>query len=161
MKNTYIQIFTKAPIAGLCKTRLANDIGNERAIELHRQMITNTLKKTYNPFPNVSVQLWCKPDSSHSFFHKMQSDYPLISLFNQQGNNLGEILDHGSYTGIGLNQNKLIQIGTDCPELDANYLAEAQEGLEEYDFVIGPASDGGYTMLAQKQYYPGIYNNIN
>ena len=54
----------------------------------------------------------------------------------------------------------IIQIGTDCPELDERYINEAKEKLKKYDIVIGPASDGGYTLLAQKKYHGELYTSI-
>ena len=38
-------------------------------------------------------------------------------------------------------------IGTDCFEMKKEHIEKAFESLETFDFVIGPAKDGGYYLL--------------
>ncbi len=38
-------------------------------------------------------------------------------------------------------------IGTDCPAIDANYLASASSALDTHDAVFGPVEDGGYALV--------------
>ena len=42
-------------------------------------------------------------------------------------------------------------VGTDCPTLDAAYVADAFTALERTDVVIGPAEDGGYGLVATRR----------
>ena len=39
-------------------------------------------------------------------------------------------------------------IGTDCPELDRGVIEAAMKLLDAHDVVFGPASDGGYFLVA-------------
>ena len=39
-------------------------------------------------------------------------------------------------------------MGSDCPDLDAGYLARAVAGLNRVPVVLGPANDGGYVLVA-------------
>ena len=39
-------------------------------------------------------------------------------------------------------------VGTDCPALDAGYLARASAALDSHDAVFGLAEDGGYVLVA-------------
>jgi uncharacterized protein len=40
-----------------------------------------------------------------------------------------------------------VLVGTDCPDLDADYLCASASALEANDVVIGPAADGGYVLI--------------
>jgi glycosyltransferase A (GT-A) superfamily protein (DUF2064 family) len=40
-----------------------------------------------------------------------------------------------------------ILVGSDCPPLDADYLARAARALADHDAVLGPAEDGGYVLI--------------
>ncbi len=158
MQKSCIQIFAKAPIEGYCKTRLAKDIGNEEAASLHSTMIEETVSKLCDHQPENEIQLWCKPDTSHIIFQKMAKQYD-ISLFEQHGRILGEILDNAAQQ-ILMPDYQTVQVGTDCPELDLDYVTCALGKLKHHDIVIGPAADGGYTLLAQKKHHPGLYQGI-
>ena len=56
---------------------------------------------------------------------------------------------------------RVVIIGTDCPELTAGILMNAFAYLNNHDVVIGPAADGGYYLLAMKQHYSALFKNIN
>ncbi len=56
---------------------------------------------------------------------------------------------------------QLILIGTDCPELDHKLLQEAVDQLNEMDYVLGPAADGGFYLLGfGEQWKPSIFEAI-
>jgi hypothetical protein len=42
---------------------------------------------------------------------------------------------------------RAILIGTDCPVLDVDYLAQAATALMSHDAVFGPVEDGGYVLV--------------
>ena len=42
---------------------------------------------------------------------------------------------------------RAILIGTDCPVLDVDYLAQAVAALDDHAAVFGPAEDGGYVLV--------------
>ena len=158
--NYCIQVFAKAPIEGYCKTRLGNDIGAKKATELHAQMINDTLSRI-SVVDEVShdIQLWCMPDITHVYFHQMMSNYNIVS-YQQIGDTLGDIMMHAASEALNNSYKAIIQIGTDCPGVTGSYLTHAKENFASYDIVIGPATDGGYVLLAQKMFYPNLFNNI-
>ena len=53
----------------------------------------------------------------------------------------------------------MIIIGSDLYHLEAKHLIEAFDHLESNDFVLGPASDGGYYLLGMKQMYSKLFLN--
>lgn len=52
-------------------------------------------------------------------------------------------------------------IGADCPELTVGYVREAFDALGEDDAAIGPAADGGYTLLALKEARPELFAGMD
>ena len=54
----------------------------------------------------------------------------------------------------------VIIIGTDCPGLTADIMLEAFAKLTESDVIIGPATDGGYYLIAIKKNIPELFQGI-
>src|SRR5690606_16475918 len=47
-------------------------------------------------------------------------------------------------------------IGTDCVELDGDYLRQAAGALDAHDVVLGPARDGGVVLMGARTPWPGL-----
>ena len=56
--------------------------------------------------------------------------------------------------------NQVCVVGTDGPDLDAALVEEAFDGLSKADVVIGPATDGGYYLLAIQRPIPELFEGI-
>ncbi|MEQ8958458.1 MAG: glycosyltransferase, partial [Coleofasciculus sp. C2-GNP5-27] len=52
-------------------------------------------------------------------------------------------------------------IGTDCPDLNPQIMAEAFKFLETQDLVLGPAQDGGYYLIGLRRSIPELFVGIN
>jgi glycosyltransferase A (GT-A) superfamily protein (DUF2064 family) len=46
---------------------------------------------------------------------------------------------------------RLLLIGSDCPALTADIMAEAFMALTTHDLVLGPAFDGGYYLIGTRR----------
>lgn len=157
--TTCIQIFSKAPVEGYCKTRLIPYLGKKETVQLHMDMVQKTIA-TAKKIINADVQLWCKPSKQHVFFQKMAKQNSL-TLHDQDGEILGSIMNNAAHIFADKYTN-IVQIGTDCPYIDANYINSSIAKLnDETKVVIGPANDGGYVLLAKNQYYMEMYDDIN
>jgi hypothetical protein len=55
---------------------------------------------------------------------------------------------------------KVIVIGTDCPDYTCEYIEQAINLLDETDVVIGPAMDGGYVLIGMKKAYEFLFYDI-
>jgi glycosyltransferase A (GT-A) superfamily protein (DUF2064 family) len=51
-------------------------------------------------------------------------------------------------------EDRVLIIGSDCPYLMPEHLRSAADGLDDSDVILGPASDGGYWLVAQRS--PGV-----
>ncbi len=156
--NSRLLVFTKAPVPGTVKTRMISRLGEGGAARLHEQMVIHTLEQAEQSTVDP-IELWCAPTTDHPFFQSLRERFSL-SLKKQEGEDLGERLDHA----IGSQKNSgrsVIVIGTDCPTLSSTLLLEAAEHLLFSDAVIAPAFDGGYVLLGLNRYDALLFREID
>ncbi len=148
-------VFLKVPALGRGKSRLASTLGPEAALEVAKFLLARALAACA-PLPNVrlcytpstegeTVCPWIQPGWSW----RPQSDGTLGHRLSQA---FQEAFDEGA-RGVQV-------IGTDCPDLKTNDLLEAEQMLEHYDVVIGPARDGGYWLLGMRRFVPELFADI-
>jgi len=153
LSSTALVIFVRNPIYGQVKTRLAKDIGDERALAIYLQLLEHTLQIT-------------RVLSFRKFIYYADevSDYDLWSVpgytkRKQHGNDLGERMLNSFKELFDQGFNRIIIIGSDCLQLQTENLQEAVTLLESNTAVIGPASDGGYYLLGLTKLYPDLFVN--
>jgi rSAM/selenodomain-associated transferase 1 len=149
-------VFQKNVIPGKVKTRIAKDLGNEKAIEIYRFLIESTYK-VLSELEEVDVFLYF-------------SDYPETPLWKPKKGSLMSCLQHGDELGekmqsafeetFGKGYKQVVIIGTDCPEITKDIINMAFKKLNDFDVVLGPAKDGGYYLLGLKNIIPDLFKNI-
>ncbi len=72
----------------------------------------------------------------------------------QRGDDLGERMDDAFAHRFAEGEERVVIIGSDCGWLSADHIAEASAALDGSDVVLGPATDGGYWLVAQRP--PGL-----
>ena len=144
-------VFTRNPELGKCKTRLAKDIGDRAALDIYTFLLQHTISITKNL--NVSKHVYYSVKVRENdmwdekIFHKKQ----------QTGNDLGSRMLHAFEEGFKEGYQQIIIIGSDMYDLSTQDLEEAFKLLENTDFVIGPAEDGGYYLLGMKKIKPALF----
>jgi uncharacterized protein len=85
----------------------------------------------------------------HSRRIAQQSGLPLIWVDDtqQQGEGFGPRFVHALAQVFAQGYQRVIAIGNDCPELQAQDLTQAAAQLEAHGLVIGPALDGGAYLI--------------
>ncbi|MFW5426836.1 MAG: TIGR04282 family arsenosugar biosynthesis glycosyltransferase [Methylophagaceae bacterium] len=156
--DTAILVFCKAPVAGQVKTRLMPELTDRQAAEIHIEL-TNGILSLLSKSQLSPIQLWCSPDTSHPFFEQCAIKYG-VSLHLQQGNDLGERMNHAIHTALEISSTVLL-IGCDCPTFESNDFEFAITALQaENEVVIAPAKDGGYVMIGMTQAKPQLFLNM-
>ncbi len=151
-EDCLILLFTRVPELGKVKTRLAEGVGPEKALEVHSLMLQNTLmkcKKTNSDFFVFCPEL---PDSNVPSI--------LFGAREQRGEDLGEKMKNAFDFGFKEGYKRILIIGSDCPELTISHLESAFELLKTNDLVIGPARDGGYYLLGMNKKQPSLFSTI-
>ena len=156
-KLNKLLIFTKSPVLGEVKTRLQPDYSPEQSLLVHKNLMLNTLALT-RKLEGFDVELCCAPDRNTSFFLDCENKFP-IELSNQQGEDLGERMAFSLSVSLQTYENVVV-IGTDCPDINEDYLNQAFEALNDVDAVIGPAADGGYVLLGLKKFSIELFTDI-
>lgn len=154
MTKEALLIFTKNPVPGKVKTRLAATVGNDVAFSVYQQLVKHTLVIT-SGLPVDKFVFYSDEVEQEDVWNKK---HYLKQL--QQGNNLGERMNNAFASTFKKGVNKVVVIGTDCPGLDAGIIMNAFAYLDKYNVVIGPAADGGYYLLGMKQHHPQLFENI-
>lgn len=79
-----------------------------------------------------------------------------LAIVPQGDGNLGARIARVAAALRAQNLEMQIFIGIDCPELDAAYLERAAAALDEHDFVLGPADDGGVVLMGARRAWPPL-----
>jgi len=153
-------IFSKYPVEGKVKTRIAKTLGNNFAVKFYKMCAEHTFRQVKKVTgKNIRTYLFYTEEAEKEKIKTWTNHKFLLML--QRGNSLGEkmlnafrnVFEHGAI--------KVLIIGTDLPDISAKIINDALEDLENFDTVIGPSSDGGYYLLGMKEFYPEIFKDIN
>jgi rSAM/selenodomain-associated transferase 1 len=152
-----ILVFAKAPVPGQVKTRLFPSLSPGAAAVLHGELVADTLERL-STVSVAPVELWCFRDPELPFFSDLARRYS-VGLHRQEGADLGERMRRAAAHGLE-RCSRLVLVGTDCPALCAEYVAEALDALSENDAVLGPAEDGGYVLLGLRRAESSLFTGI-
>lgn len=150
------------PERGRVKTRIASEIGPERTLQVYEAMLADLLERIGESDDNIEVEImWtASHDTSGADLRRVFGDRPLAM---QTGANLGDRMSIAFSERVFFhNAAKVIAIGTDEPGIDRGYIDCAFRLLDSCDWVVGPASDGGYYLLGCRgaDYFPEIFQGI-
>lgn len=151
-------IFAKAPVLGEVKTRLQPEYTAEQSLKLHEILVTRTLEKI-KALENIEIELCCAPNRNSMFFLDCENNFP-VRLTDQLGDELGERMAFTCSQALQTS-NKVILVGTDCPELSMQDIESAFQALDTHDAVIGPAADGGYVLIGLKQFSAELFSGFS
>ena len=155
--RTRIVIFAKAPLPGQAKTRLIPALGAERAARLAHRMLLKTVEEAVAA--GLAIPELCT--TPHPFAPEWKPWLPPDGprLTDQGEGDLGERLARAAKRVI-LTRERILLIGTDCPELDRQCLRAAAAALHDHDAVIHPAHDGGYALLGLRRFDATLFSGI-
>jgi len=151
-------ILSKAPDAGVVKTRLIPLLGASGAARLYATLLHECIDRLVAA-GLCPVDLWCAPATSHPFFVECRRRYG-VTLEQQAEGDLGRRMEHA--LGAALQQSAhAILVGADCPGLAISDIEETLLALrEDSDVVLGPASDGGYYLVAMRSHHAFLFEDM-
>ncbi|MES2797993.1 MAG: TIGR04282 family arsenosugar biosynthesis glycosyltransferase [Bacteroidota bacterium] len=148
-------IFIKNPEKGKVKTRLADSVGEDKALEIYEILLNKTLEIV----TNVNCKKFLYYSDKVVKEDKWNNNLFIKKL--QKGNNLGERMLHAFSEVFAEDGIKNVAIiGSDCPSLPSTFIEKAFDELRYNSFVIGPAYDGGYYLLAMRALRYEIFEKI-
>ncbi len=144
-------IFTRNPVLGKVKTRLAKSIGEEQALEVYKLLLMHTHQVTKGlPLEKVvyySDEVWEDDIWAEGDYLKMP----------QQGKDLGERMQSAFQEAFATGCHKVVVIGSDLTHLKQKHLVKAFKALDTHEAVLGPATDGGYYLLGMNHLIPSVF----
>jgi uncharacterized protein len=158
-------IFTRYPTPGTAKTRLIPALGATGAADLQRQMTEHTIRQVQRLqlIRLVSVEIWFAGTDEPERDRLLVRNW-LGSKWDYQpqpSGDLGDRLTHSVQTAFEQGMERVVVIGTDCPGLDSDRLAQAFQALADYDLVLGDAIDGGYYLIGLRRFAPELFQGID
>lgn len=152
-ENNLLLIFTRNPELGKCKTRLAATVGDKAALEVYKFLLEHTVSITRE----VDVQKLVY--YSESVWENDIWDNHIYQKRLQKGTDLGARMLSAFQDGFDSGFEKIIIIGSDMYDLSQGNLEEAFLKLNDHEYVIGPAEDGGYYLLGMKTLKKELFLN--
>jgi rSAM/selenodomain-associated transferase 1 len=148
-----ILIFIKNAELGKVKTRLAATLGDAAALDIYKKLLMLTQK--------ITLSVDCQRFVYYSNFIEENDIWQELDFYKrkQTGDDLGERMKNAFAEAFETHE-KVVIIGSDCAELNAEIVNAAFAKLDSHDFVIGPAHDGGYYLLGMNSFQPTVFDNI-
>jgi rSAM/selenodomain-associated transferase 1 len=140
-------VFARLPELGRVKTRLAATIGEERTLAIYRAMIHDLLRSVGPSTPDLEIEILWAPTAAADgeTLREAFGNYPLAM---QTGQSLGDRLSMAFSERFFFNRTqKIVAIGIDDPTLSRETIDHAMALLDSCDWVVGPATDGGYYLI--------------
>lgn len=147
-------IFIKNPELGKVKTRLAKSIGDDKALQVYKELLEKTISVAKRT--DARRQVWYS--SFIDYEDKITTDK--FEKYLQSGSGLGERMKNAFQQAFEEGVDRVVIIGSDCPSLNKRIVKNAFDRLKENDLVIGPSEDGGYYLLGMNRYYEALFEDI-
>ena len=148
-------VLGRTPEMGRGKTRLAATLGDQATYELARAFFDDT----------CGLAAAGERGGSWRSLLLYEGRAPVgraIEATPQPLGDLGTRIRAGLEAGLKRGE-RVVLIGTDTPDVARAYLDGAFEALEEADVVIGPARDGGFTLIGVQDTLsldPSIFDGV-
>ncbi len=157
MSNLLV-VFVRWPEPGKVKTRLAAEVGTERAAEIYRALATATVAEARVGWDAGSLVLAGDPAGRAAEFGAWLGKD--LRFVEQEEGDLGERLQRVTARLFDEGAATVTVIGSDCPLLNARLLGMARNAVEDGNFVLGPAADGGYWLIGLPRRAPELFAQV-
>jgi len=150
MPKQLLIIFVKNIVLGKVKTRLAKTIGNQKAFNIYKELVSITEQATKNI-----------PIEKHIYFSDeiINSKWVNDDKFVQNGNNIGHRMSNAFKASFDQGYEQIILVGSDLPDITSDIILDGFKALNQNKIVFGPAEDGGYYLVGMNTYTPTLFQN--
>lgn len=140
-------VFARVPELGKVKTRLAQSIGDAKALALYEAMLCDLLGSIGVRSPEMEIEvMWAPTEAADG--DALERAFGNFPTAMQTGATLGDRLAMAmSERFIFHRTESIIAIGVDDPRLTRESIDHAFALLDSCEWVIGPAADGGYYLI--------------
>ena len=138
-------VMAKAPVPGTVKTRLGVDLGMEVAARLAAAALLDTMAVCAEAFDDCHLALdgdLAAACDGEAIRERLAG----WTVHPQRGTGLGERLAAAHVDAAG--PGATLQLSMDTPQLTVAHLHAVRDAAADGDAVLGPATDGGWWVLA-------------
>jgi rSAM/selenodomain-associated transferase 2/rSAM/selenodomain-associated transferase 1 len=152
-------LFTRYPVPGKAKTRLIPELGEEGASKLQEIMTGYAVlnARCYAACSDAEIEIRIDGGSKGNMRRWLGDCLDYVS---QGDGDLGQRMDRAFRRAFQDGFERVVLIGCDCPDNDAENISAALEALKQNDMVIGPALDGGYYLIGLRAYTAELFTGI-
>ncbi len=153
MSPALLILFIRNSIPGKVKTRLAQTIGNDKALDVYIRMLEHIRIET-GLLPSDKAVYYSDFIETDDIFDAASYD-----KFLQMGSDQGEKMYNAFSDGFSRGYKKVVIVCSDCFELSHTHILEAFEALNDVPVVLGPTDEGGYYLLGADRFLPLLFKN--
>ncbi|QDG54517.1 glycosyltransferase [Persicimonas caeni] len=158
-----VAVFAKAPRQGRVKTRLAADLGDERAVAAYECFLADIASM----LSTLESELGCAVSTVLAYAGEPEHDG--FDVFRDAGfafmaqgeGDLGARLTRVTNGCFERGAERLLIIGTDSPTLGPQHFRQALDCLERSDVALGPSFDGGYYLIGLREAHTAVFEQID
>lgn len=156
-------VFARLPEPGRVKTRLAAEIGADRALAVYEAMLRDLIASIGPSSPETEIEfLW--PPTPIANGAALRRAFAHHNVAMQTGETLGDRLSMALSERFYFHRTeKVVVIGVDDPLLPRALIDHAFALLDSCEYVIGPAVDGGYYLFGCRamSFEPSVFQDIS
>ncbi len=138
-------VMAKYPVPGAVKTRLARQVGDERACALYHAFLCDVAAR----FAGGPWQLVWAVDPPGSDFGAIAGAGSCC--IDQEGSGLAERMRRCFEVLFAGGAKRAVMIGGDVPHIPRSTIDAAFAALTDHDVALAPTSDGGYCLVGLRQ----------
>lgn len=151
-----VAVFAKTPGLSPIKTRLAAGCGKRHAEHLYGLFCNCIRDAVTDAFGGEAEKIWAVAEEVAVPLAEERHWRRMWQGAGDLGHKLGVV-----YRTLQRTSEKVLIIGTDSPQIDALWLRDAAATLDDSEFVIGPALDGGFWIIGGRAAIPsGIFEQV-
>lgn len=153
-----VVVFAKAPIEGQAKTRLAAEVGAPSALRIYRALGRATMDALRGgPYRLIAYVDPPGPETLGIMSEWLGRDG--VEYRFQSTGDLGARMA-SAFDECFEEADDVCLVGTDIPDIDQDTIRAAFDELGEKGVVLGPATDGGYYLVAMRKRHPELFTEI-
>jgi len=154
-----LAVFVKDPRPGTVKSRLAGALGAEAAAAVYRVMAEGVVRRTAPRRDEYGRVIVFDPPQAGGTVGEWLGVEAAV-LMPQSPGDIGVRMERAFEELFARGARRVALTGTDVPALEREDVRAALESLDEHDVAIGPATDGGYYLIALKRPQPELFRGI-
>jgi rSAM/selenodomain-associated transferase 1 len=154
-----LAVFVKEPRPGAVKSRLAGALGVEAAASVYRVLAEGVVRRTAPRSDEYARVIVFDPPEAGGTVGEWLGVEAAV-LMPQSPGDIGVRMARAFEELFARGARRVALTGTDVPALEREDVRAALESLDEHDVAIGPATDGGYYLIALKRPQPDLFRGI-